>query len=161
MVRGRREVGEQPGGEADEGAAGVPVDQGEAEHGEQQQVGDGAGQLEPGEHAHLDDQGDDDQGVDESRIRLTRIGQLLGARRPRRPGRFVLGPPSLAVGAGVAVTVTVGVGLGFSGLGRQHRVARVLARRLHDHTHDVELGEADVRPDLDGPGQVTTGAGPP
>ena len=61
VVGGRGEVGEQAGAEADEGAADMAVHQGEAEHGEQQQVGYGAGQVEPGEHAHLDHQGDDHQ----------------------------------------------------------------------------------------------------
>ncbi len=61
-VVGRRcEVGEESGAEAHQAAAGGPVDHGQGEDGEQQQVGDGAGQLEPGEDADLDDEGDDDQ----------------------------------------------------------------------------------------------------
>ena len=62
VVGGRGEVGEQAGAEADEGAADVPVHEGEAEDDEQQQVGDGAGELEAGEDGDLDDEGDHDEG---------------------------------------------------------------------------------------------------
>ena len=69
----------------------MAVDQGEAEDGEQQQVGDGAREVESGEDAHLDHQGDDTRVV-ESSIRLKRMGVqlslllLFAVRRPS-PGR--------------------------------------------------------------------------
>jgi hypothetical protein len=61
-VVGRRgEVGEHPGAEADQAAAGGAEHQGEPYHHEQHQVGHGTGEPQPAEDADLDDQGHDDQ----------------------------------------------------------------------------------------------------
>lgn len=67
MVGGRGEVGEQAGAEADEAAGHVAVRQCEAEDDEQQQVGDGAGQVEAGQDTHLDDHAGDDEAGGEQR----------------------------------------------------------------------------------------------
>ena len=92
----------------------MAVDQREAEDDEQQQVGDGAGELQPGEDADLDDEGDDDEDGGQEHTVEAQHGQLLSAG-------FV------AAAEGVAVTVTVGAGLGFAGLGGS-TVSRGLVR---------------------------------
>ncbi len=62
VVGGRGQVGEESGGEADERAADVPVHECERDDREEQQVGHGAGQLEPAQDGDLDDEGDHDEG---------------------------------------------------------------------------------------------------
>ena len=90
VVGGRGEVGEEAGAEADEGAADMAVDHGEGQDGQQQQVGDGAREVESGEDAHLDHQGDDHQGGGEQHPVETHgdsapTALAAGRRRARSP----------------------------------------------------------------------------
>src|SRR5690242_11216310 len=83
--------------------------------------------------------------AEESRIRLTRMGiQLLQLRGRAVGGRVRRGGDRDGDRRRRRRL----------GLLRQHRVARVLLRGLDDDADDVELGEADVRRDVDGAGQA-------
>lgn len=109
MVGGRGQVGEQARAEADEGASDVAVDEGEAEDGEQQEVRYGTRQVQPGQDADLDHQGDDDQrgGEQHSVEAHGEVSSYCSCCRPSA-GAF-------ADGVTVTVTVGVGVGLGLAG----------------------------------------------
>lgn len=117
MVGGWREVGQQAGAEADEGAADMAIDQGEAEHGEEHQVRYGAREMESGEDTHLDHQGDDHQGGGEQHPVEAHEGfssycptSYCSCGCPSVPS-----PGSPAPGVTVTVTVGVGVAFGLSG----------------------------------------------